>query len=383
MTQNYSPKVLIIDDEIDNINALKRLLRRQFNVFTAESGEEALAIVQREPDFDVIVSDQRMPGMTGSEFFQKVLEVDSRPTRILLTGFADLEAVIEAINNGHIWRYISKPWEPDDLIQTLKQAAERTQMSRSLEKSKKDLEVAFTGLKAKDWARDRLFQILLHEFRTGPQIIENLRALDSAPGEDSEVLRSQLLDNLQKRFQILESDIKLLLEDEKDLGKLEQQECVFPPLLRKICLESGVDFEWLDEAESPQDETVLTHKPYLTQSIAHFIELMKSNSKAIAPKVSLSSTDKTLYCSLLLEGDKGQALLPKGLEGASLHPNLAWTALLEPFVGVEDFQHHSTGLRVETARWVRFFHNQGIRPEFQISGSADKIELIISIPRAR
>ncbi|MEO5666894.1 MAG: response regulator, partial [Bdellovibrionota bacterium] len=102
-------RVLIVDDEKDNLNALRRLLRSHFEVFTANNGDEALELVQKQPPFDVLVSDQRMPGMTGSQFFERVQAFTPQSTRILLTGFADLEAVIEAVNNGHIWRYISKP----------------------------------------------------------------------------------------------------------------------------------------------------------------------------------------------------------------------------------------------------------------------------------
>ena len=175
------PRILIVDDETDNLDAIKRLLRKQFEIFTSESGEAALEVMHSIGAVDVILSDQRMPGMSGSEFLEKAQEIDATPTRLLITGFADLEGVIDAINRGHIWRYIAKPWEPDDLRQTLLQAAERTRMRRSLDESRRDLERALREIRAKDWARERLFQILLHEFRTAPQILQSVKEL----GNDS------------------------------------------------------------------------------------------------------------------------------------------------------------------------------------------------------
>jgi len=108
---------------------------------------------------------------------------------------------------------------------------------------------------------------------------------------------------------------------------------------------------------------------------------MNNNSQGSAPKVELDDGPSHIYITLSLSSDK--SLLPKGLEKMSLHPELAWTAMLEPFVGVEDFQHHSTGLRVETARWVRFLNSQGCRPEFQISGTANKVNLTFSFPKGQ
>ncbi len=372
-------KVLIVDDEVDNLNALKRLLRNHFDVTVAENGQDALNIVQEQPEFDVFVSDQRMPGMTGSEFFEKVQSIAPKPTRILLTGFADLEAVIEAINKGHIWRYLSKPWEPEDLIQTLRQAAERTQMGRSLDKSKKELERALTELRAKDWARERLLLILLHEFRTAPQIVENLKALNSNDEAENVTLRKQFLENLERRFQLMEEDIHLLMEDEKKLQRLKRESISLIEVLEKITTQQKHAFS--HSISTPENALILSNKEMLEKSLSHFIELMNNNSQGSAPKVELDDGPSHIYITLSLSSDK--SLLPKGLEKMSLHPELAWTAMLEPFVGVEDFQHHSTGLRVETARWVRFLNSQGCRPEFQISGTANKVNLTFSFPKGQ
>lgn len=377
MEASDKPKVLIVDDEVDNLNALRRLLRKKFEVVTAGNGHEALDVVKSNPDLDVLVSDQRMPGMTGSEFFEKVQTIAPTPTRILLTGFADLEAVIEAINKGHIWRYLSKPWEPEDLIQTLYQASERTRMSRSLTKSKKELERANTELRAKDWARERLLLILLHEFRTAPQIIENLRSLNSDSDPENKELRKQFLQNLERRFQIMEEDIHLLIEDEKKLKALPRELCSLAKSVQAACTPNNLSLQ--SSVDNIEHTDILTNGPMLTKALTHFMTLMKANSQEAQPSVTFDESKSHFFLTTTLKHEK--AILPKGLEKMSLHPELAWTAMLEPFVGIEDFQHHSTGLRVETARWVRFLNSQGCRPEFQISGTANHVELTISFKK--
>lgn len=115
--------ILYIDDEIHNLNAFKASFRRQFTVFTAESAEEAVRILS-ENDIHIIISDQRMPRMTGIEFFESILEKYPEPIRILLTGYADINAVIDAINKGQVYKYFSKPWNEEELRHNIEKAYE-------------------------------------------------------------------------------------------------------------------------------------------------------------------------------------------------------------------------------------------------------------------
>jgi DNA-binding NtrC family response regulator len=114
--------ILIVDDEPDVLFSLTGLLRREFNVHTAQSGTAALEIM-RNHDVDVIMTDQRMPSMTGIELMNRVRNEYPEAIRIIFTGYADTRAVVDAINSGELYRYISKPWDPDDLIQMLREAA--------------------------------------------------------------------------------------------------------------------------------------------------------------------------------------------------------------------------------------------------------------------
>lgn len=115
--------VLYVDDEQTNLFSFKASFRRDFNVFTALSAEEGLKIMN-ENKVHVAVSDQRMPGMTGIEFFQELKKTQPDPIRVLLTGYADINAVIDAINKGEVYRYVTKPWNGDELRNLINNAFE-------------------------------------------------------------------------------------------------------------------------------------------------------------------------------------------------------------------------------------------------------------------
>lgn len=146
--KNETPiKVLYVEDEKNNLVAFKASFRRDFKIFTAESADQAREVLDKEPDFDVIITDQRMPEETGVEFLVSILNKYPDPIRILLTGYSDIQAVIDAINQGQIYRYISKPWNEEDLRNTIKNAAEVCRLRKEneiliskLEKANEQLE---------------------------------------------------------------------------------------------------------------------------------------------------------------------------------------------------------------------------------------------------
>lgn len=119
------PGLLFVDDEGNILSSLKRLFRPHgYRIFTAESGRQGLEILGQEP-IDLVISDMRMPEMNGAEFLEQVRARWPKIVRILLTGHAEIAATIDAINKGQIYRYISKPWEDNDMILTVRQALER------------------------------------------------------------------------------------------------------------------------------------------------------------------------------------------------------------------------------------------------------------------
>jgi diguanylate cyclase (GGDEF)-like protein/PAS domain S-box-containing protein len=124
-------RVLLVDDEPQMLVALEDLLLDEFDVIKTGSPEQALRVVKEERDIAVVVSDQRMPKMTGDELFT-CLNGQSKATRILITGFADLTAVIRAVNNGNIFAYITKPWSAEDFRLIVRRGAEYFRLAQEL-----------------------------------------------------------------------------------------------------------------------------------------------------------------------------------------------------------------------------------------------------------
>lgn len=118
------PKMLVVDDEPDNLDLLYRTFRRDFNVLKAESGIRALEVLATEGEVAVIISDQRMPEMKGTEFLSKTVPQFPNTVRIILTGFTDIEDLVDAINSGQVYKYITKPWDPNELKAVVQRAAE-------------------------------------------------------------------------------------------------------------------------------------------------------------------------------------------------------------------------------------------------------------------
>jgi serine phosphatase RsbU (regulator of sigma subunit)/FixJ family two-component response regulator len=117
-------KLMVVDDEADNLELLHRTFRRDFEVFLADSGVKALQILEQEGEMAIIISDQRMPKMNGTEFLSRTVDRFPDTMRILLTGYTDVEDLVGAINAGKVFKYIMKPWNPDDLAIVVQQAAE-------------------------------------------------------------------------------------------------------------------------------------------------------------------------------------------------------------------------------------------------------------------
>ncbi|WP_416670673.1 SpoIIE family protein phosphatase [Egbenema bharatensis] len=117
-------RLMVVDDESDNLDLLYRSFRRDFEVFRAESGMKALQLLEQVGEMGIIISDQRMPRMNGTEFLSHTVALYPDTIRILLTGYTDLEDLVGAINQGKVFKYITKPWNPQDLETVVRQAAE-------------------------------------------------------------------------------------------------------------------------------------------------------------------------------------------------------------------------------------------------------------------
>jgi response regulator RpfG family c-di-GMP phosphodiesterase len=114
--------LLIVDDEPDVCDSVHDLLRREFRVLKANSGQEGYRLMQEE-EVHIIMTDQRMPQVSGVELLTRVKAKNPQAVRMLFTGYADLESIIAAINQGHVYQFLKKPWQPEELLEAVRQAA--------------------------------------------------------------------------------------------------------------------------------------------------------------------------------------------------------------------------------------------------------------------
>jgi two-component system response regulator HupR/HoxA len=141
------PTVLIVDDEPRVLDSLEAILAADFRVLRASGGEEALGILKTEPGVAVIVTDYRMPGMTGVELLRRSQEHAPDALRVVLTAYTDVDSLMEAINTGRIYHFVSKPWEPKELALVVRRAAERYELSQENARLRDDLELALNTLR--------------------------------------------------------------------------------------------------------------------------------------------------------------------------------------------------------------------------------------------
>src|ERR1700750_1291491 len=133
--------VLYVDDEIHNLNSFKAAFRRDFNIYVAQSAREGRKVLDQN-EIAVIVTDQRMPGMTGIEFLKSIIPVYPDTIRILLTGFSDINAVMDAINRGQVYKYLVKPWADEELKMYIENALEIYHLRKENKELARKLELA-------------------------------------------------------------------------------------------------------------------------------------------------------------------------------------------------------------------------------------------------
>ena len=157
--------LLIVDDEPHVCDSVHDLLRREFRVLKAHSAEEGYRIMQEE-EVHIVMSDQRMPQITGVELLTKVKARHPQAIRMLFTGFADLESIIAAINQGHIYQFMKKPWQPEELIAAVRQAAVEFDRLEAMAHEREHLVAEVTELKHRVTALETEVQ-QLQRFHSG------------------------------------------------------------------------------------------------------------------------------------------------------------------------------------------------------------------------
>jgi signal transduction histidine kinase len=209
--------LLVLDDEPDILDAIRRLLRKRYRVLTAQSADEATRILATE-EVQVVLADQRLPQRSGVEFFSDIRKSHPSLVRVLFTGYANIEDVIRAINEGHVYRYISKPWKPAELQIFIDQAfdhwrvqRERGQLIAALEtanvalRSKNEaLEQANANLKLVDRVKSVFMEVASHELNTPIAILLGYTfLLRRELGDDIDPISTKALERIEASSQRL------------------------------------------------------------------------------------------------------------------------------------------------------------------------------------
>lgn len=346
MTSTHS--ILCLDDEIDNVEALKRLFRKKFQVLTATSGSEALELLDKNK-VSVIISDQRMPQMLGTEFLEKAKTIQPQALRILLTGYSDIEAVIEAINSGEVYRYLTKPWEPADLLSTVDQAIAKLELQQQLEIKNKELAKALVELQSLDRAKTDFMYLVNHELKTPLTVIMSFAELllESQLDPEQKVFAEKILKSCWKLKKLVEEVLELI---SAETGKttLNIKTIHRESFTKKLRAYLQAQFPEMEMIEFDIDEF----------SLAMDVDLVIKIIGRIVENAIKFRTPKTPVAIQLVSQPEIKISV-KNTGPAIEKDKIA--KILKPFTLDEDFMHHSsgTGLGLSLCQaQLKLFHSE-------------------------
>lgn len=231
--------LLIVDDEVDVLDSLRHQFHRAYRVLTATSGGQAVEVLNQH-EVQLILSDQRMPGMSGDAFLSHARKVQPDAIRMLFTGYADIQAVINAVNEGHIFRYILKPWDTVELEGIIRQAAEqydllaeRKRLIAELQAANSQLLQANDELARAGQLKTAFIEVASHEFNTPITLVlgltELLKLANPARADDEREILHQITASGRQLSRLVTSMITLLRAEDfrrtlqrspKDLAEL-------------------------------------------------------------------------------------------------------------------------------------------------------------------
>lgn len=224
--------LLVVDDEPDVVHSLHDLLRFDYRVLGSTRAAEAMSILDREP-VHIVMSDQRMPEITGVEFLRNTRQRHPDIIRLLFSGYSDFKAVIDAINQGHVFRYINKPWDVDELQTVLRQAAERydliverKQLLAEVQEKNRQLVAINAELSQANRLKEAFIKVASHELRTPLTIVLGLAELARQTGDVKEPIHGwleQIYAGSQRLNRLVDQLTKFLIAGRYERPLLRQQ----------------------------------------------------------------------------------------------------------------------------------------------------------------
>ncbi len=358
--------VLCVDDEKDNVDALERLFRKKYSVLKATSGKEALELL-KEYSVSLIISDQRMPQMTGVEFLNKSLKTHPDAMRILLTGYTDIESVIAAINSGQVYRYINKPWDPVDLQNTVDTALERYEMRHELKEKNEALKTALAELKVLDESKSNFMLLINHELKTPlTGMLSYLQLLEESKLSDDQTLYVDRIRKSADRLNDLIHDSLELVSAETGLTKVKRKKWGVEKIVENVtsqfkmaAADKGMDFATeVAGSQISADQEILTN--VLSRLIDNAIKFGDENTKI---EVKAESRGGQVHFAIRNHGKK---ILDKKMI----------QKILQPFSLDENIMNHSkgTGLGLSVCQALLKIHDS------YLDIQSEKNNFVVSFP---
>jgi len=334
-------KVLVVDDEPDVLRSVYDLLRIDYEVVTCQRASEALDHLKAVTDVAVILSDQRMPGMTGIELLQQARLIRPETTRLLFTAYADIHTVIDAINRGHVFRYITKPWGAEELESVIRQAVERHDMIIEKNQLLAELQTANTKLAEANRLKGIFLEVASHELNTPVTVVLGLTDLwklsltNDATGPERQWVERinaaarRLAKTVQRMFKLVEN---------REFGQTLNLETVeLEPLVREAIE------ELTPYLEARKQRVEVEIEPQFGSIDADSSKIMDILINLLANAIKFTPDSGTIRVQAQsLEGNPEWVRVVIKDEGVGVHPS-EQQYLFEPFFTSFDTLHHSLG----------------------------------------
>ncbi len=337
--------LLIVDDEVDVLESLRHQFHRAYRVLTAATGKAAIDLLN-ENEVHLILSDQRMPGMSGDVFLSHARRIQPDAIRMLFTGYADIQAVINAVNEGHIFRYILKPWDTNELEGIIRQAAEkytllseRKELIAELQEANVRLTHANDELARAGRLKTAFIEVASHEFNTPITLVLGLTDLlrlsnPDRPEEDREILRQ--ITSSGRQLSRLVTNMLTLLRAEDFRRTLQRTPVELSELIAGVVdqVRPFVHARHLQvEVDLAPDLGTFEIDP--DKIAAVLVNLMTNAIKFTPDRGRIAFRAR-------LDDDRGQAFIEIEDHGVGLEPE-ALEHLFQPFFTQFDPSRHSSG----------------------------------------
>lgn len=336
------PRILVVDDEPEVLRSIHDLLRLEYEIVTTTSGASAIELLASSTGgFQAILTDQRMPGMTGVEVLQKAQEIRPETTRLLFTAYTDIRTVVDAINRGQVFRYIAKPWEPEELEAAVRQAVEHHNLIVEKNRLLIELQATNTKLLEANRLKAAFLEVASHELNTPVTVVLGLADLwKMSVGETATGPERQWVERIHAAAQRLAKTVHRmlkLLHQGQFTQSLELASIEVEPLIRQTVVELS------PYLEARRQTVSIAVEPELGPILADASKVTDILINLLANAIKFSPDEGTIRISANRDQDDPDSVrLAVADEGLGIDP-AELHLIFEPFFTGFDTLHHSSG----------------------------------------